>query len=67
MAAGGLDSTEISLLACIFSFLAVLVTIRTRRKPGHDPIDQHLGGDCFPHPVMRGDFKLRHGGSITHE
>ena len=55
---GGLDSTEISLLALIFAFLAVLVTIRlTRRVPRHDPGDNFIEGDV---PAIPDDLKTFH-------
>jgi hypothetical protein len=55
-----MDATTISLLACIFSFLAVLATVRlTRRKPRHDASDHFICGD---HPAVPSDFKLRHDG-----
>lgn len=60
IAGGGLDSTEIGLLACIFSFLAVLATVRINwpilklmwrdlraaiRKPPHDASSDFICGD----------------------
>ena len=55
---GGLDSTEISLLALMFSFLAVLVTNRlTRRVARHDAGDNFVEGDV---PAIPDDFKTFH-------
>ena len=55
---GGLDSTEISLLALMFSFLAALVTNRlTRSKPRHDPVDHFVEGDV---PAIPDDLKTFH-------
>ena len=55
---GGLDSTEISLLALMFSFLAVLVTNRlTRRVARHDAGDNFVCGDC---PQIPDDLKASH-------
>ena len=61
---GGLDSTEISLLALMFSFLAVLVTNRlTRRVSRHDPGDNFIEGDV---PAIPDDLKAArsHNGGV---
>lgn len=53
-----LDSTEISLLALMFSFLAVLATNRlTRRVSRHDAGDNFVEGDV---PLVPDDLKVSH-------
>ena len=53
---GGLDSTEISLLALMFSFLAVLATNRLTR-PRHDAGANFVEGDV---PLVPDDLKVSH-------
>lgn len=67
---GGMDVVAtVSLISVCISLAAVLIVqLRKvpRRNPRHDPSDQHICGDCFPHPVVRGEFKSNsHNGGVS--
>jgi hypothetical protein len=60
-----MDTTAIISMAVFALCYGLWFTARLTRR-NHDPIDNHPNGDCFPAPVMRGDFtSSSHDGGVS--